>query len=224
MQTQPDDSAFGSSIPTNLCSYDQMLIRLYALHNELSCFVDGNGIADRLCDEIQTLTHGQARLQLYRHCAPTITYDPSIIAYFIPMQCADREYGHFMVLVAYSAEIEKELSFPRAQVLAQTCAHMLYCLEMNLYLKQQICASRAEIEPLRPREQELLHIICRGEGCADEEIAQRIGLSPSTIRKYREQLYRKLQVHSSQQAAHTAFVSALYTPINGLAPKSKAHT
>jgi DNA-binding CsgD family transcriptional regulator/tetratricopeptide (TPR) repeat protein len=58
------------------------------------------------------------------------------------------------------------------------------------------------IEPFTPREQDILgHLI---HGLSNSQIAERLVLSPATIRWYVKQIYRKLDVHNREQAIASA--------------------
>ncbi|KAB0268851.1 response regulator [Microvirga brassicacearum] len=53
--------------------------------------------------------------------------------------------------------------------------------------------------PLTPRERELLALIARG--AVTRDIAERLGISPLTARKHRENLMRKLDLHNAAELA-----------------------
>lgn len=55
-----------------------------------------------------------------------------------------------------------------------------------------------ELESLTPREREILDLLA--EGFLYKEIADRLGVSYSTVQTHVERIYRKLQVHSRSQA------------------------
>jgi DNA-binding NarL/FixJ family response regulator len=63
--------------------------------------------------------------------------------------------------------------------------------------------------PLTRRERELLALIARGSTARD--VAARLGISPLTVRKHRENLMRKLDLHSAGELA--AFAVRLGLPI-----------
>jgi DNA-binding NarL/FixJ family response regulator len=57
----------------------------------------------------------------------------------------------------------------------------------------------AEIEELRPSEKKILELL--GQGLANKEIANRLGLSTNTVRWHLENIYIKLDVNSRTEAA-----------------------
>jgi len=65
-------------------------------------------------------------------------------------------------------------------------------------LHQAITATTAWIPALSGREQEVLG--CLLAGWSDKEIAERLGMTPSTVHVHLVQIYRRLDVHTRQQA------------------------
>ena len=63
------------------------------------------------------------------------------------------------------------------------------------------------VEPLTEREMEVLQLLA--EGFSNREIAQRLFLSPHTVRSHAYNLYGKLGVHSRTQAVARARELAL---------------
>jgi ATP/maltotriose-dependent transcriptional regulator MalT len=58
------------------------------------------------------------------------------------------------------------------------------------------------VEPLTPRELDVLALLA--QGLTNKEIAQRLVISPGTVRQHAYNLYQKLHVHSRQQAVAKA--------------------
>ena len=58
------------------------------------------------------------------------------------------------------------------------------------------------LEPLSEREVEILHLI--EAGCTNREIAQRLVLSPNTVKRHTGNIYGKLGVNSRTQAVAKA--------------------
>lgn len=61
---------------------------------------------------------------------------------------------------------------------------------------------RSGLAALTPREKQVLNLIVAG--CSTKESALRIGVTPETISRYRANVYRKLGVRGSVQAAAVA--------------------
>ncbi len=69
---------------------------------------------------------------------------------------------------------------------------------MTVYARQ----SDGPATPLSPREREVLELI--GEGATNREIAERLFLSPHTVKDHTTALYRKLGVRNRAEAARRA--------------------
>jgi len=63
---------------------------------------------------------------------------------------------------------------------------------------QQPRRATAELETLTPREEEILGLLAKG--CFDKEIADRLGISVSTVRAHLRHIYEKLHVQSRTEA------------------------
>jgi len=63
---------------------------------------------------------------------------------------------------------------------------------------QQSQQTAAEVEDLRPSERKILELLA--VGLSNKEIANRLGLSPGTVRWHLENIYGKLHVHSRTEA------------------------
>ena len=59
------------------------------------------------------------------------------------------------------------------------------------------------------REMEVLNLIALGKGVAD--VAEELGISPATVRKHRENLFRKLNVHNVVEALYVSGEVGLVT-------------
>jgi len=59
--------------------------------------------------------------------------------------------------------------------------------------------STSEVENLSPREREILELLT--QGCADKEIADRLGVKHGTVRWHLQHVYEKLHVRSRTEAA-----------------------
>jgi LuxR family maltose regulon positive regulatory protein len=71
-------------------------------------------------------------------------------------------------------------------------------------------ASGGLVEPLTPRELDVLALLA--QGLTNKEIAQRLVISPGTVRQHAYNLYQKLQVHSRQQAVAKASALGILSP------------
>jgi LuxR family maltose regulon positive regulatory protein len=62
--------------------------------------------------------------------------------------------------------------------------------------------SSSLVEPLTPRELDVLALLA--QGLTNKEIAQRLVISPGTVKQHAYNLYQKLQVSNRQQAVNKA--------------------
>jgi len=60
-----------------------------------------------------------------------------------------------------------------------------------------------------PREREVLQLLALGR--ANKEVASQLGLSLGTVKKHRENLQRKLDLHSASELARLAIKEGLLT-------------
>lgn len=67
-------------------------------------------------------------------------------------------------------------------------------LEDYLHRRQSSGMAAGEVTPLSPREQEVLRLIAAGS--TTTEIAQALTLSPHTVRRHRDHIMEKLNLHS----------------------------
>lgn len=80
---------------------------------------------------------------------------------------------------------------------------------LNLALQPSSALPRSPIESLTKRELEVFRLI--GEGVATGEIAERLQVSPHTIDTHRENIKRKLNLHTAAELARAAVQWVLET-------------
>ena len=66
------------------------------------------------------------------------------------------------------------------------------------------------VEPLTERELEVLALL--GERLTNQEIAQRLVISPETVKRHASNIYQKLSVHTRRQAAAKARNLGILSP------------
>lgn len=69
------------------------------------------------------------------------------------------------------------------------------------------------VDALSPRERHVLALIAAGHG--SREIADQLSISVGTVRKHRENLMQKLDLHSIAEVTSFAIKNGLYTPPRG---------
>lgn len=71
-------------------------------------------------------------------------------------------------------------------------------------------AVKATVDGLTPREQEVLAVLA--EGLSNDDIAERLAISRHTVARHRENLMRKLNLHSRSELVKYAIRKGLITP------------
>jgi len=71
-------------------------------------------------------------------------------------------------------------------------------------------ANKATVNGLTPREQEVLSVLA--DGLSNDEIADRLAISRHTVARHRENLMRKLNLHSRSELVKYAIRKGLITP------------
>jgi two-component system response regulator NreC len=69
---------------------------------------------------------------------------------------------------------------------------------------------KATVDGLTPREQEVLGVLA--DGLSNDEIAERLAISRHTVARHRENLMRKLNLHSRSELVKYAIRKGLITP------------
>jgi DNA-binding CsgD family transcriptional regulator len=110
-------------------------------------------------------------------------------------------------------------SFPDIpQDFAHLCALLLSFVEYRALVHYQLDA----LPPLLPgentnsltrRERDVLLGLMRGE--SDAEMARSLGIEPTTVHTHRKRLYRRLEVHSAQEATLRCFTQRLVDWFDG---------
>jgi len=173
---------------------------------------DANAV-DLICQKVAEITGGRAYILLFNQAhdpmaAPTSTS--------FPITFRERTYGTLVVLTDPRSPLAPLVPFPFAQGLAMACAHAFRTLENMAYLRSQWQPVGEQQRPLRPRQQEALQLMCKGY--STEEIAQKMCITPATVRKYRESIYRYFGVDSVEKVSLAAFVTGYFCPVEGLTP------
>ena len=73
--------------------------------------------------------------------------------------------------------------------------------------------TESPVDALSPRERHVLALIAAGHGSRD--IADQLSISVGTVRKHRENLMQKLDLHSIAEVTSFAIKNGLYTPPRG---------
>ncbi len=150
---------------------------------------------------------------LYR---PTSAHTPTQpLRPWVPIETGGRFYGVLLLKVDPARQPQPFMPLSSATLLANFCALLFSHLET-----QALLAGLYQPELVRtlltPREQEVLELLCQGN--EEQDIADSLHITLKTMKKHRENLYRKLRVRNAQQLRLAAFANGLYTPLSSLTP------
>lgn len=167
----------------------------------------------RLCQEVERLTGKRAHLLLYS--SPSSNPGPfsASSSPIYPVQCRDRLYGVLETTTSTATAFSLDVS-----LLAHLCGLLLYSLEMTALIATS-CQENHISKPtdLTQRERDVLKGIIDSNDL--QAIADALTISPATVRKHQQSLYRKLGVANKQDTLLAAYCQGLFAPIAGLSPR-----
>ncbi len=169
------------------------------------------GTANRLCEEVKKVTHEKAQLIL-RHPGTTqkisVSKFDSLMSF--PVQFGDIVYGTLCIAPDGGQPPSPALPFAIAQLLAQTCAWLLYTFEQSTFLQNQ-CQhlNNQTCGTLTKRERQVLALMCLGHD--QKSIADKLCISPATVGKHRQHIYEQLGVHNERDALLTAYQFGIFS-------------
>ena len=127
----------------------------------------------------------------------------------------DRFYGRLLIGSDPARPTQPILPMARMQRIALNCASILYSLETAAYFQIEYPALPVEqSRPLTRRQREVLDLLCRHFD--RKTIAEMLHISPGTVEKAIEFIYKKFGVHSEREAVAAAFALGLFFPVEHL--------
>ncbi len=182
-----------------------------------------HGVFDRLAQEMALITHGQVQLVLHQENAeqspPPLSRFRSLIFF------NNRFYGALLIEPDPANPVSPVIPLETVTMLTQACGWLLYSLEVAALLpelRQPYALTDKARTSLPKRAADILALTC--QGYTTRQIATTLHITPATVRKYRERLYRWLNVHSEGEAVFAAFATGLFYPVAGLRPQIVAPT
>ena len=193
---------------SNILTDMQLAIHLLDF-GQTFCQKRQRGSAD-LCREVERITQGRAHLHL--GCERPLTSQlPAHVLITLPVQFGYVSYG---ALCITSDPLHPELpsiQLPIARLLALACSWLLHMFEQSTILRGQCQQFEYQVlGPLTKREREVLQLIYQGYN--REEIANRLSITPATLRKHRQHIYEQLGVHNERDALLAAYQGGLLSP------------
>lgn len=168
-----------------------------------------DGVADRLCMEVEALTRGRALLRLHPpERARIIRSEVSSDACLYLVEFAGRLYGTLIVVPDSQEPAVPALPDPQARQLARLCGALLCSLEQEALLRAlRGHLSPCDPQPLTARQREVLALMARG--LSDDAIADELRITPATLRRHRDNLYARLGVHDAHDLLIVAYQDGL---------------
>ena len=195
-------------------AYDQLLSSLFHVGEALLGEMNGN--FDQLSQEIALVTHGQAQLVLQQE---TSKQSPLATPHSLPVQYNGRLYGELCIAPDPADYLSPAIPWTIVSLLARFCGGLLYTIEIAAFmpeLRQSYAQAYKARTSLTERERDTLALMC--QGYTSVEIAPMLHVVPATVRKFRERIYRRLDVHSEREAVFAAFATGLFYPVADLRP------
>jgi DNA-binding CsgD family transcriptional regulator len=182
---------------------------IYELDSSLPCSLPYLG--HLLGQKMQNLTANQVR---WYTCQQSLMLPSSLPTLSgrqrFPIQWHQFTYGALYILFPPTTE-SLITTLSAAYYLAEQCGVLLRMLEDISYVQQQRAklplSSQENIAELTCRERETLYWMI--SGCGNKEIAERMCVSPLTIKKHQEHIYAKLAVTSAQDAILAGLAAGL---------------
>lgn len=178
-------------------------------------FGQSEGVIERISQEIIHLSQGYLSVRWHQpgEAPPrsgSLTPLPSV-----PLQYGGRYYGELVSAVDPARPATPLIPLKKVRIVANLCSWLIYSLEVAALLEKQRLLPQ-QFEPLSPREQEILLLMV--ENLDTQTIARLLDIAPTTVKKHRENIYRRLGVNTAPDAVLTGFLMAHYSPLALLTP------
>jgi DNA-binding CsgD family transcriptional regulator len=203
-------------VVANPVAYEQLLSHL--LHVGETLLGETHGVFDRLAQEVALITHGQVQLVLHQENAEQPPPPPSRFRFLIFFN--NRFYGALLIEPDPADPVSPVIPLETVTMLTQACGWLLYTIEVAALLpelRQSYAQTHKARASLPEGEAAVLALMC--QGYTTKKTATRLHIVPATVRKYRERIYRRLDVHSEREAVFAAFATGLFYPVADLRPR-----
>ena len=214
---EPQVSHPKNIIRTDIEDYTQLYVHLFNIGHTLCG--QTHGVAERLCHEVTVSTQERAQL-LLNHMRPSEKTHEAfpLVAVSFPVQFHTRVYGTLCIAPDPLQPALPALPLTVAHLLAHICSWFLYTFELATLLEGRYPPTDHQVShPLTKRQLEVLLLMCHGYD--QWAIARILSTSPATIRKHRQSIYERLNVHNVQEAIIRAYQTGLYFPLEDLVPE-----
>ncbi len=204
-------SMISTSIDTKGDSHDQLIADFLGFGHTLC--KQKQHIGEQLCQKVQSITQGSARLLLSILNVVDQQQAPFSVAVSFPVQFNNRHYGTLEIAPDAEYPASPALSLSLAQLLAHTCSLLLYSIESSVFIERQCQHLDYQApEQLTRRERKVLELICQGYD--QETIATMLDIMPATVETHRKRIRAKLGVHSERDIPLIAYQASLFSTLN----------
>lgn len=189
----------------------QHVTDLLSLSQTLCGQLDGG--VEYLCHEVAHITQGRVKLCVSRQKFSKRVKHSSHASLVFPIQFRNTTYGALLVENDMKNTDSPALPHSIIQHLAQICSWLLYTLEQAAFLEGQCQQLDSKVNiTLTKREREVVLLMCRGY--TQDEIAESLSISPSTVRKHKQHIYDQLGVHNEREALLMAYHTGLFSIVD----------
>ncbi|HEU5378300.1 MAG TPA: LuxR C-terminal-related transcriptional regulator [Ktedonobacteraceae bacterium] len=188
---------------TIFSAYSDYIIQLLRL-GQLLCTLTEKHI-EFLCQEIKAITQQRASL----HLSDQMAFPPNTFS-ILPLQFNNFRYGYLAIASDETDQQQPAIPLFSAHLMAQGISYILHILEQHLLIRSLRKQTRYWTSSrLTRREQEILSLICRGY--TQEEIAELLSISLTTVGTHRQHIYEHLNVHNEYDARIAAYDLKLFS-------------
>ena len=205
---------FPSTTPSSdAFDFEQLIQRLCDLNEEL--YGQSEGVIERISLDIADLSQGYLSVLWHRPGATPPRSGALASLPCVPLQYGGRYYGELASAVDPARPATPLVPLKKARVVANLCSWLIYSLEVAALLGKQHLLSQT-FEPLSRREREILLLMSQNYNT--RTIAALLDITPVTVKKHRENIYKRLRVTTMSDAVLTGFFMAHYSPLASLTP------
>jgi DNA-binding CsgD family transcriptional regulator len=208
-----DDRLLFTTPSGDAFDFEHLIQRLCDLNEAL--FGQSEGVIERISQEITHLSQGYLSVRWHQPGEAPPRSGSLAPLPSVPLQYGGRYYGELVSAVDPARPATPLVLLERVRVVANLCSWLVYSLEVAALLGKQQVLSQT-FEPLSRRERNVLLLM--SENHDTQAIARLLEIAPATVKKHRENIYRRLGVKTVPDAVLAGFLMAHYSPLASLTP------
>jgi len=187
---------------------------IYLLHLRQNLGQHADDVAGLLRQKVAEITQGKAQLVL-RGRGNESSISPSTYQALLgfSVQYGEVSYGELYIALDDEQPGNPALPFEFAQLLAHVCGLILYTLEQFLFFQAQYQRIDSQIDgSLTRREKEVFALMFLGY--SQQDIAEKLSISLTTVGKHRQHIYDKLGTHCEIDALLAGYQCGLFSIVD----------